>query len=75
MRWGRAIRRRKPGAIRLSYQYGDMICGAHPIDHGTVDPQTGDRPRPRGEDCRDLNPDGTCGDFVRASWLTRLLQP
>ncbi len=79
-RRGQAIDRRtaKPGRrappIRPGLRGGDYICAAHPITAAPVDPQTGFQALPLGEDCRDLNPGGECGGFVRVGLLARLLR-
>lgn len=80
LRWGRAIDRRETRAgypspgIRPTTQRGNRICAAHPIEPGAVDSQSGRRALARGEDCRDLNDDGGCVDYVRVGLLTRLFR-
>jgi len=59
---------------RPGLEGGDYICGAHPITAAPADPQTGFQALPMGEDCRDLNPDGECSDFVRAGLLARMFR-
>ena len=58
--------RQPPPPSRPSLRGGDFICGRLGLTPGPVDPQTGFQPLPSGPDCRDLNPNAECLDFVLA---------